>query len=141
MAAAITRAPTSSRISPRRRAPKTSCSNRSAISITTSEKELIYYTLGEETWKTTDVWPPPGFEPRRYYFSENESLASEPPSSASGSDDYTVDFEVTTGTSNRWFTQRGGADVVYNDRSESDTRLLTYTSEPLKEEATARGGR
>ena len=41
---------------------------------------------------------------------------------------------MTTGTSNRWFTQRGGADVVYNDRSESDTRLLTYTSEPLKED-------
>ena len=63
----------------------------------TPEKELIYYTLGEETWKTTDVWPPPGFDTSRYYFSENESLASEPPSSASGSDNYTVDFEVTTG--------------------------------------------
>ena len=97
----------------------------------TPEKELIYYTLGEETWKTTDVWPPPGFDTSRYYFSENESLASEPPSSASGSDNYTVDFEVTTGTSNRWFTQRGGADVVYNDRSDVDTRLLTYTSAPL----------
>ena len=50
----------------------------------TPEKELIYYTLGEEAWKTTDVWPPQGFDTRRYYFSENESLASEPPSSASG---------------------------------------------------------
>ena len=97
----------------------------------TPEKELIYYTLGEETWKTTDVWPPPGFETSRYYFSEKGSLASEPPSSVSGSDNYTVDFEVTTGTSNRWFTQRGGADVVYNDRSDVDTRLLTYTSAPL----------
>jgi putative CocE/NonD family hydrolase len=52
----------------------------------------------------------------------------------SGADRYAVDFEATTGQSNRWYTQLGGSDVIYPDRKEEDRKLLTYTSKPLDKE-------
>ena len=40
-----------------------------------SEKLLYYYTMGEETWKKTPVWPPEGAEPRRWYLAEDRTLS------------------------------------------------------------------
>src|SRR5262249_43978247 len=54
-------------------------------------------------------------------------------------DRYTVDFQATTGTRNRWATNNTGDDVVYGDRSSADRRLLTYTSEPLAEDVEITG--
>ena len=50
-----------------------------------------------------------------------------------------VDFEATTGTQNRWYTQLGGGDVIYPDRAESDRRLLSYTSGPLERDVEVTG--
>jgi uncharacterized protein len=94
-------------------------------------KELIYYTLGEEKWKTTKVWPLPEAKIQRWYFAADNGLSQSAPAAQSGADKYTVDFDTTTGTKNRWYTQLGGGDVVYPDRAEVDKRLLTYTSAPL----------
>ncbi|GAB4337903.1 MAG: CocE/NonD family hydrolase [Candidatus Abyssubacteria bacterium] len=102
------------------------------------EKVLFYYTMGEERWKTTTVWPPKGSVTQRWYLSAGNTLSSEPPSERSGADRYTVDFEATTGATNRWHTQMGG-DVSYPDRAEQDRRLLTYTSEPLAEDTEITG--
>jgi len=96
----------------------------------TSEKALVYYTLGEEKWKTTKVWPPNNSTTQRCYFSENNILSQTVPKTKNGTDTYTVDFEATTGEANRWHTLLGFA-VVYPDRAEQDRRLLTYTSPPL----------
>jgi len=98
-----------------------------------SEKVLIYYTMGEEKWKSTNVWPPAGTTSAAWYFHQDNGLSEIEPAEESGADSYAVDFEATTGTSNRWHTQMG-ADVVYPDRAEQDRRLLTYTSEPLSED-------
>jgi putative CocE/NonD family hydrolase len=95
-------------------------------------KELIYYTLGEEKWKTTRVWPLPDAKMQRWYFAADYGLSPNGPTIQSGEDKYTVDFDATTGTKNRWYTQLGGGDVVYSDRVEADKRLLTYTSAPLE---------
>ncbi len=97
------------------------------------EKVLIYYTMGKEKWKSTTVWPPAGSTMQRWYLAADNMLSPSPPTDESGSDTYTVDFEATTGTTNRWHTQMGG-DVIYADRAEEDRRLLTYTSEPLAED-------
>ncbi len=91
-------------------------------------KTLLYYTLGEETWKRTDRWPLPGTTTRRLYLGAEGTLADRRP--PRGLDHYEVDFEVTTGKRNRWYTQNGG-DVVYEERSSQDARMLTYTSAPL----------
>jgi len=96
------------------------------------EWDITYYTLGEGEWKTTETWPPAGFEPQRWYFGSAGSLTTDAPNAVSGSDEYTVDWTATTGDTNRWYTGLYMADVVYPDRAEEDAKLLTYTSAPLE---------
>lgn len=100
---------------------------------------LTYYTVGEEAWKTTDVWPPAGSTSKTLHFASDGKLSENAPSEPEGADSYTVDFDATTGTTNRWYTQRGGGDVVYSDRARADEALLTYTSEPLDEDLEVTG--
>lgn len=97
------------------------------------DKLLIYYTMGEEKWKVTNVWPPEGVNIETWYFKEQNQLSSDRPSTDYGADRYTVDFEASTGIYNRWWSL--GAlefkSVVYADRANSAEHLLTYTSQPL----------
>ncbi len=93
-------------------------------------KTLIYYTLGEEKWKQTTSWPVAGTTSRRFHLAGGGALAARAPAQT-GRDEYRVDFEVSTGTNNRWYTQLGGNDVIYPERSEQDARMLTYTTAPL----------
>jgi putative CocE/NonD family hydrolase len=100
---------------------------------------LAYFTMGEEKWKTTPTWPPAGSKTQRWYLAEGNTLSLRAPKAAAGEDEYTVDFEATTGTTNRWHTQAGGGMVEYPDRAAQDRRLLTYTSPPLAEETEITG--
>ncbi|MDQ3818076.1 MAG: CocE/NonD family hydrolase, partial [Acidobacteriota bacterium] len=102
-------------------------------------KSMVYYTMGEEKWKTTTVWPLRGTTMQRWYMRGGGSLSTAAPKESTGEDRYTVDFEATTGKHNRWFTENGGSDVVYPDRAEEDKRLLTYTSAPLVEDMEVTG--
>jgi uncharacterized protein len=95
------------------------------------DHQLIYFTMGEEAWKVTDVWPPAGTTTRRWYLASGRALERGAPEEPEGSDPYDVDFEATTGLTNRWHTQDGVTRVRYDDRAEADARLLTYTSAPL----------
>ncbi len=61
------------------------------------EKVLWYYTLGEETWHQTKVWPPEGIVPERWYLSEGNALSLAAPEASEGQDAYTVDFAASTG--------------------------------------------
>lgn len=92
---------------------------------------VAYYTLVEDRWKVSSEWPPAGFERHRFFFEDNHLLATKAPLIELGVDRYLVDFEATTGTSNRWHTQEDGRDVVYPDRAAADRRLVVYTTEPL----------
>jgi putative CocE/NonD family hydrolase len=96
-----------------------------------NEKALYYYTLGAEKWQKTNVWPPEGTVTQRWYLGENGLFTLNAPSSESGADSYTVDFEATTGSKNRWHTPDGLTPVNYKDRARADQHLLTYTSDPL----------
>jgi putative CocE/NonD family hydrolase len=100
-----------------------------------AEKVLYYYTLGEEKWKKTNVWPPTGTKIQRWYFSEENQLSQTSTTADSGSDTYEVDFAASTGEYNRWW-ELGGLEnksVIYKDRAGESHRLLTYTSAPLAE--------
>jgi len=99
---------------------------------------IWYYTVGEERWKTTTTWPVAGSRHERWYLNADHALTLATPG-GSDSDDYKVDFDATTGTQNRWYTQMGGGDVIYPDRAESDRRLLTYTSAPLERDMEVTG--
>jgi hypothetical protein len=101
--------------------------------------QLTYFTVGEEKWKTTPVWPPAGTRSQRWYLAPDHTLSLDPPATESGADEYTVDFDATTGTANRWYTQNGGAPVDYSNRAEADRRLLVYTSPPLVEDTEITG--
>jgi len=95
------------------------------------DKTLFYYTLGEEKWKATQVWPLPNSFSKRLYFREGYALGEEPPATEQGEDRYLVDVSATTGQQNRWWTEMGGAPVVYPDRELQDRKLLVYESRPL----------
>jgi putative CocE/NonD family hydrolase len=106
-----------------------------------AEKVLYYYTMGEEKWKKTSVWPPSGTVSQRWYLAENHTLSPTAPTAGSGADNYSVDFEATTGEYNRWW-EMGVLEqktVIYGDRADADRRLLTYTSPPLSEDTEITG--
>jgi putative CocE/NonD family hydrolase len=96
-----------------------------------TDRLLVYFTMGEEQWKTTPAWPPQGSGPQRWYFASGGALMREAPTAVDAADRYPIDFQATTGTRNRWVTNNTGDDVVYGDRSAADQRLLAYTSAPL----------
>ena len=106
-----------------------------------SEKALFYYTLGEEKWKKTAVWPPAGATTERWYLAENRALSPSKPETELGADTYTVDFEASTGEHNRWWEMGAIFDktVMYPNRAKADRRLLTYTSPALTEDTEITG--
>jgi putative CocE/NonD family hydrolase len=101
-----------------------------------SEKALFYYTMGQEKWKKTAIWPPEGTTTQRWYLAEDNVLSLDEPTTETDGDSYTVDFEASTGEHNRWWEMGAIFDqtVIYPDRAEADRRLLTYTTPPLDED-------
>ena len=94
-------------------------------------KLIYYYTIAEEKWKKSEVWPPKGHFYQKWYFSENNSLIREEPKEISGSDDYKVNFRATTGRNNRWWALLG-LPITYYNRNKIDEKLLCYTSQPFE---------
>lgn len=95
-----------------------------------AERMLLYFTLGEDRWKRTEVWPLPGTHQMRYYLDARRTLSARHPA-VKGRDTYKVDFDASAGPDNRWATQAGHPRIDFGDRAEADRRLLVYTSEPL----------
>ncbi len=100
-------------------------------------KTLFYYTLGEEAWKRAESFPPPNARPQRLYFAADHALVETAPGETTA-DSYTVDFEATTGKTNRWHTQMAKP-LIYPDRAEADQRLLIYTTAPLRQDVEITG--
>jgi putative CocE/NonD family hydrolase len=98
------------------------------------ERVLFYYTMGEERWHRTSVWPPEGVKMERWYLEGNEALGRDVPAGSDSADRFTVDFEATTGRSNRWWEMAVFDDetVVYPDRSGAEQHALAYTSRPME---------
>jgi len=93
-------------------------------------KIIYYYTLAEEKWKKSRVWPPKGHFYQKWYFSENNSLTREKPAIAVGADSYKTNFRATTGRNNRWWALLG-LPITYYNRNKIDEKLLCYTSQPF----------
>jgi uncharacterized protein len=87
--------------------------------------------MGEERWKTTTQWPLPQTEQQAWYFGTQNTLGFHKPDNESIADKYDVDFQATTGATNRWHTNGGVEEVRYGDRASEDRKLLAYTSQPL----------
>jgi putative CocE/NonD family hydrolase len=102
------------------------------------ERLFYYFTLGEERWKSTSVWPVTGTQMMRWYLDAGNTLSKDQPAAASGADSYAINFDATTGEKNRWHTQVGGQ-VFYPDRASEDQKLLCYTSAPLDSDVEVTG--
>ncbi len=94
-------------------------------------KTLKYFTMGQNQWKETQVWPPIGTNYQTWYLSSENRLVKDKREVAFGFDKYKVDFNAGTGNQTRWSTQLGRTDVFYGNRANDDLKLLTYTSSPL----------
>ena len=94
-------------------------------------RQVEYFTLGENRWKQTPIWPPPTTQVERWYLSSNNVLDKIPPESADGADVYKVDVTTGTGTDNRWHAQSPGKPILFPDRHLEDKKLLVYDSVPL----------
>jgi putative CocE/NonD family hydrolase len=97
------------------------------------KREIHYYIYGAKEWRTTTVWPPENTVETAFHLRKTGELTLEGGESDESSIDYEVDFTASSGETNRWWTQFGGSDVIYPDRSAEDEKLLTYTSSPLDE--------
>jgi uncharacterized protein len=95
-----------------------------------ADRTLLYFTMGENKWKKTQVWPIVSTRQEKYYLETGNALATAIPAD-SGQDTYSVDFEASAGPNNRWATQAGAPRIDYGDRTIVDRKLLTYTSAPL----------
>lgn len=104
-----------------------------------SFRAIEYFTLGQNCWKTTSVWPLPRTKMKRLYMAKNNRLVKTPPLSTEGFDDYIVDSSATTGTDNRWHAQTAYKAVKFPDRQEEDNKLLVYDSGYLKKDTEMTG--
>lgn len=99
----------------------------------TSTDPVRYYVMGEERWRSSPTWPPPGAARRDLFFGPEQGLSGQRAIEASAHDRYQVDLSATTGAGSRWgFVFGTGVDHDYPDRRSADRRLLTYTSPPLE---------
>ncbi len=105
------------------------------------EKKLYYYTLGAEQWRTTSIWPPAGTTMQRWYLGVNRTLSPEPSSEPTGADRFKVDFEASSGSSNRWWEMGGilQKPVTYSNRVEASQHMLTYFTPPLERDTEITG--
>lgn len=95
------------------------------------QREILYYTLGENRWKQTTEWPPAAAKAQAFYLRSGARLSTDAPAPDEPADHYDVDFEASTGADNGWWTKLAAGDVYQPDRRSEDEKLLVYTTEPL----------
>ena len=105
------------------------------------KKTLWYYTMGEQAWKSTHVWPPRGVRMQRWYMAGGHALSPEAPAGDDGADGYTVDFAASTGPQNRWWELSAAKrqTVYYPGRAEAAQHMLVYQTPPLERDCEITG--
>jgi putative CocE/NonD family hydrolase len=97
-------------------------------------RELHYFTIFENEWKSTHEFPPAGLTSTRFFFQPQSGLSSllPPPQPA---DRYQTDFNASTGFNNRWQTELDQRPVKYAPIKGQ----LAYTSAPLEQDTEITG--
>lgn len=104
-----------------------------------SEKTIQYYVNGAGIWRTSTTWPPAATTMRRWYLGTSNALSTSEPPNSKGVDRYRVDFSASTGALSGYRGQVDLSKTDYGDRASADSRLLVYTSAPLKEDVEITG--
>ncbi len=105
------------------------------------EAPVHYFTMGEDKWKTSKTWPPPGSAAKSFYFSPHNELSMQPQIQQSGFDTYIADSSAGTGhnTRSESLVFRLKSANMYDSRTERDLKLLCYTSPKLMEDIEVTG--
>jgi putative CocE/NonD family hydrolase len=110
------------------------------------EPPVRFFTMGANIWQTTTAWPPPDARPHLLFFHGGRSgsatslndgaLSAEPPATAEGPDSYLYDPNDPVPTrGGGWLGDPNGG----YDQRPVEPRVLTYTSEPLREDLEVSG--
>jgi putative CocE/NonD family hydrolase len=112
------------------------------------EPRVHYFTMGEEKWKSSDVWPPRA-ENTTFFLGGNKMLMrrTDLRSKATNSireyeyETYQVDTTVGTGPDSRWRSVAGQLKTpkVYPDRTKRDSALLVYNTIELSSDVEVSG--
>jgi len=98
------------------------------------EPLYTYFSVGDEAWKNSNVWPPANERTERFYFCTNNCAVRVPSKIKGGVLDYTIDYTATSGLTSGWNslvpTYMHGP-TNYPDRRKEDEKMLCFTSEEL----------
>jgi putative CocE/NonD family hydrolase len=95
------------------------------------EPAVRYFTMGEEQWKTSAVWPPANTTNQTFYFSTNHQLSNQQPvPEQAGYDTYITDTTAGTGSNTRSesLVLRLTSPKMYDSRTERDKKLICYNT-------------
>ncbi|MGB1319119.1 MAG: CocE/NonD family hydrolase, partial [Flavobacteriales bacterium] len=98
---------------------------------------IHYYTMGENVWKTSDVWPIEA-ERNQLYLSEKSAGWSEP-TNAESFTSYKVDTTHSLGKDCRWNFDTSHTGVSYADPASEDSITTIFTAETLTEDIEVTG--
>jgi len=94
-------------------------------------RSIRYAVMGADVWRETDRWPPANVAMTRLYLG-SESALSQAASTEDETVGYTVDFNASTGLSNRW---RANLSITpdFSAWPSEDVSVLRFRSEPFTE--------
>lgn len=98
------------------------------------EPAFSYFTVGQETWQGTDVWPPQNVHNQKLFLSADKSIVNAAGALQAGALNYKVDYTATTDSNSRWNSVTAlykHGPTNYNDRRKENEKLLCFTSAAL----------
>lgn len=91
-------------------------------------RRLNYYTVGENAWHSTDLWPPKGMANFAYHLGADHTLSAK---AATGR--VVANLPATsTGETNRWSSQVTGGNISYMGVMDRLAALPSFTSSALE---------
>lgn len=101
--------------------------------------EARVFETGRNQWHSFDSWPPKNTKTKQIYLREHKSLSFDPPT-GNGSDSFVSDVDHPVPYSSEIRTSQGSLWIVEDQRFASRRPdVLTYATEPLKEDVTIAG--
>ncbi|MFH2040223.1 MAG: CocE/NonD family hydrolase [Chloroflexota bacterium] len=97
-------------------------------------RELHYFTVFENQWKSVSKFPPDGFPLTQFFFQPNRELSRTLIESHSV-DSFNVDFSTSTGLNNRWQTELDHRPIKYSPIKGQ----LAYTTSSLDQDSELTG--
>lgn len=99
-----------------------------------NDDKLYYYTVGEEKWKSTNVWPPAYVADQPLFLSANNTLVYNADEVKNGSNLYPINYEANTDSHSRWNSLTAlykHGPTTYGNRKDASAALLHYDFAPF----------